>query len=131
MHDLVQEHRIGVMLITHNLGVVAQLCSHVAVMYAGNIVEAGGVRSVLKSPVHPYTRALLGALPTARVQRGELRGIEGGVPNLLAPPPGCRFSPRCPHAQARCSAARPATVEVGPAHSVACVLAHAPASEAA
>jgi oligopeptide/dipeptide ABC transporter ATP-binding protein len=131
LYSIVQEQRIGVMLITHNLGVVAQLCSHVAVMYAGNIVEAGAVRSVLKSPAHPYTRALLAALPTARLRRGELRGLEGAVPNLFTPPPGCRFAPRCPHAQARCSAGRPAAVEVAPAHRVECVLAGSPVSQAA
>src|SRR5215212_6025551 len=121
--QLVQEYQLAVLLITHNLGVVAQLCSHVAVMYAGNIIESGTVRSVFKQPTHPYTRALLDAVPTVGHKRGELQALPGSVPNLFTPPPGCRLAPRCPHAEARCSAAFPATVEIGRDHRVACVLA--------
>jgi peptide/nickel transport system ATP-binding protein len=126
--DLVREFDLGVMLITHNLGVVAQICSHVAVMYAGNIVESGVVRAVLKSPQHPYTRALLAAIPTVGHKRGELLGLPGAVPNLLAPPPGCRFAPRCAQAQQRCSAALPPALAVGAEHRVACVLAESRAA---
>lgn len=75
IHDLVARSNIGVLLITHNLGVVAQICSHTAVMYRGRILERGAVREVLKHPSHPYTRALLGAIPTVHTKRGELRGI--------------------------------------------------------
>jgi subtilisin-like proprotein convertase family protein len=78
---------MGVVLITHNLGVVAQTCSHVAVMYAGNIVESGPVAAVIGNPVHPYTRALMSAIPTRETKRGELRGLAGSVPNLITPPP--------------------------------------------
>jgi peptide/nickel transport system ATP-binding protein len=131
IYQLVQEYQLAVLLITHNLGVVAQLCSHVAVMYAGNIIESGSVRAVFKQPTHPYTRALLDAVPTVAHKRGELRALAGSVPNLFTPPPGCRLAPRCPHAQARCSAGFPASVEVGRDHRVACVLAHPHASEAA
>ncbi len=98
IHHLVQEYELAVLLITHNLGVVAQLCTHVAVMYAGNIIESGTVRAVFKQPTHPYTRALLDAVPTVAHKRGELRSLPGSVPNLFTPPPGCRFAPRCPHA---------------------------------
>ncbi|WP_159995555.1 ABC transporter ATP-binding protein [Roseomonas sp. 18066] len=120
IHDLVREHGLGVMFITHNLGVVAQLCSHVAVMYAGNVVEAGPVRDVLKSPRHPYTNALLAALPTAGTVRGALQGLAGTVPSLLVPPPGCRFANRCRLAEPGCDAGTPALVGPEGGHRVAC-----------
>ncbi len=116
---MVEEFDMGVLLITHNLGVVAQSCTHVAVMYAGNIVESGPVRAVLTAPLHPYTRALLQAIPTRGVQRGALRGLAGAVPNLIAPPPGCRFAPRCPRATDACRAAVPPLE--GDGHRVACL----------
>ncbi len=122
---MVAEAGMAVMLITHSLGVVAQSCSHVAVMYAGNIVERGRVAQVIGAPRHPYTRALLDAIPTRDVARGALRGLGGSVPDLLAPPPGCRFAPRCALAEPRCALAVPATREVAPGHGVACVLADA------
>jgi peptide/nickel transport system ATP-binding protein len=125
IHDLVQEYRLAVLLITHNLGVVAQLCSHVAVMYAGNIIEQGPVRAVLKQPAHPYTRALMAAVPTPAVRRGDLRGLPGTLPNLFSPPPGCRFAPRCAQAMPKCSNAFPQTVSVEGSHSAACLLAEA------
>ncbi|ONG53149.1 ABC transporter ATP-binding protein [Pseudoroseomonas deserti] len=120
IHELVREHQLGVMFITHNLGVVAQLCSHVAVMYAGNVVEAGPVRDVLKSPRHPYTNALLAALPTAGTARGALQGLAGTVPSLLTPPPGCRFFNRCPRGEPGCTAATPPLVGPEGGHRVAC-----------
>jgi oligopeptide/dipeptide ABC transporter ATP-binding protein len=126
IHDLVNEYQLAVLLVTHNLGIVAQLCSHVAVMYAGNIVEVGPTRAVLKKPFHPYTRALMAAVPRAGMRRGELRGLDGSVPNLLTPPPGCRFATRCPSAMHSCSAATPRQIEIEPGHRVACVLAESP-----
>lgn len=117
----VAEHNMGVVLITHNLGVVAQTCSHVAVMYAGNIVESGPVAAVIGDPVHPYTRALLSAIPTKDTKRGALKGLAGTVPNLIHPPSGCRFAPRCAFAQAACSTATPPPESVGPNHSAACI----------
>ena len=108
LYDLVRKHRLAVMLITHNLGVVAQLCSHVAVMYAGNIIESGRVDAVLSSPRHPYTRALLAAVPGASAKRGALAALGGSVPNLLNPPPGCRFAPRCAACDAALQRQRPA-----------------------
>jgi oligopeptide/dipeptide ABC transporter ATP-binding protein len=121
LHGLVQEFSLGVLLITHNLGVVAQLCTHVAVMYAGNTVESGPVRAVLKQPSHPYTRALLAAVPTAHTRRGTLRGVAGAVPNLLHPPPGCRFAPRCAEAGPDCNAGTPADRAIAAQHRVACL----------
>lgn len=121
IHDLVTEYRLAVLMITHNLGVVAQICSHVAVMYAGNIVESGTTRAVLKTPSHPYTKALLAAMPSAHAARGTLAGIAGQVPNLLVPPPGCRFAPRCALVRPECATLPELT---GPAtHRVACVAA--------
>ncbi len=82
IHDLVAERNIGVLMITHNLGVVAQLCSHVAVMYRGRILERGPVTEVLKRPGHAYTQALLNSIPTAHTKRGELRGLGGVMPEV-------------------------------------------------
>ncbi|EKD61515.1 MAG: hypothetical protein ACD_54C00205G0003, partial [uncultured bacterium] len=110
----VAEYDMGVVLITHNLGVVAQTCSHVAVMYAGNIVESGPVAAVIGHPVHPYTHALLSAIPTKHTKRGALKGLAGAVPNLFHPPPGCRFAPRCSFALTACTKAMPLPEPVGP-----------------
>jgi peptide/nickel transport system ATP-binding protein len=123
LRDLVDEYHLAVILITHNLGVVAQLCSHVAVMYAGAIVERGDVRSVLKRPAHPYTRALLAALPAGGMRRGALESLPGAVPNPFATLPGCRFAPRCPSVQPRCSERYPPMIEVEAGHLAACLLA--------
>jgi oligopeptide/dipeptide ABC transporter ATP-binding protein len=122
LYDLVRKHHLAVILITHNLGVVAQLCSHVAVMYAGNIIESGRVDAVLSSPRHPYTQALLAAVPGASARRGALTALGGSVPNLLNPPPGCRFAPRCAHAMPRCSASLPPMIDIEGGQRVACVL---------
>lgn len=120
--ELVREIDLTVLLITHNLGVVAQLCNRIAVMYAGNVVEVGETRQILNSPKHPYTQGLLHAIPSEQVGRGDLEGVPGSVPSLLDPPTGCRFHPRCSFAQERCHAAVPPFHEVAPTHRVACVL---------
>ncbi len=120
--QLVREIDLTVLLITHNIGVVAQLCNRIAVMYAGNVVESGPTREVLRSPKHPYTQGLLQAIPSEEIARGDLVGVSGNVPSLLKPPPGCRFAPRCPHALDKCRAAFPASVTIAPEHEVACVL---------
>lgn len=117
----VDDHYIGVILITHNLGVVAETCSHVAVMYAGNIVESGPVEAVIERPAHSYTRALMAAIPTKNSIRGSLKGLGGAVPNLVLPPPGCRFAPRCALATDACTQALPAPVELGAGHRAACI----------
>jgi oligopeptide/dipeptide ABC transporter ATP-binding protein len=113
---------LGVILITHDLGVVAQLCDRMAVMYAGAIVESGPVREVFRHPQHPYTQGLLAAIPRVDERRDRLQAIEGTVPNLLSPPPGCRFHPRCPHAREVCRQERPPVVATAAHHRVACVL---------
>jgi len=123
MTALAREDATAVLFITHNLGVVAKICSHVAVMYAGNIVETGAVKVVFKAPQHPYTCALMAAVPKPGVKRGGLEGLAGVVPNLQTPPPGCRFAPRCHLAVAECTAALPSLRSVEAGHGVACIMA--------
>ena len=123
MKELVDEYRLTVLLITHNLGVVAKICNKVAVMYAGRVVESGTIREIFKSPKHPYTLGLLNASPTRERQRGELQGIPGSIPNLLRPPLGCRFNPRCPHVMPQCTVEPPpAVIPLSRTHNVACHL---------
>jgi len=109
----------SVLLITHDLGVVAETCDRVGVMYAGNLCEVADVEDIFQKPRHPYTRALLAAVPKFSME-DELKSIEGNVPNLVSPPSGCRFHPRCPHAGAVCKEAFPEMTEIGPTHQVAC-----------
>jgi peptide/nickel transport system ATP-binding protein len=120
--ELVREIGLTVLLITHNIGVVAQLCDRIAVMYSGNVIEVGPTREILRAPKHPYTRGLLQAIPSDEIERGELQGVPGSVPSLLNPPSGCRFQPRCAHAVDRCRTGFPPLHEVAPDHGVACVL---------
>jgi len=120
--ELVDELQLSVLLITHNLGVIARICNKVAVMYAGRVVEYGNIRRIFKSPQHPYTVGLLQALPKRESKRGDLQGIPGAIPNLLDPPPGCRFHPRCFRAMPQCSESVPPIVQIGPDHAVACHL---------
>lgn len=110
----------SVLLITHDLGVVAKTCHRVAVMYSGTIVESGPVKSVLRQPGHPYTKALLRALPSLEGSKKTLKSISGSVPNLLTPPSGCRFHPRCPLAEKRCQESRPQLLTTTDSHYVAC-----------
>ncbi|HEX4261350.1 MAG TPA: ABC transporter ATP-binding protein [Acetobacteraceae bacterium] len=115
-----QELGMGVLLVTHDLGVVAQTCERVAVMYAGHIVEEAPVAALFRRPRHPYTAALLAALP-GRGRNRDLRAIPGGPPDLAAPPQGCRFHPRCPHAIDACRVQRPPLVETGDGGRTACL----------
>ncbi|CAB1056802.1 Oligopeptide ABC transporter, ATP-binding protein OppD (TC 3.A.1.5.1) [Olavius sp. associated proteobacterium Delta 1] len=109
----------SILLITHDLGVVAETCDRVGVMYAGNLCEVADVAELFENPLHPYTRALLDAVPRLEMH-GELQSIEGNVPNLVTPPPGCRFHPRCPHAMDVCRKTFPQMKEVKKGHLVAC-----------
>lgn len=109
----------SILLITHDLGIVAETCDRVGVMYAGNLCEVANVKALFERPLHPYTRALLDAVPKFAME-GALRSIEGNVPNLVTPPPGCRFHPRCPQAIEMCQAAVPELVDIGDDHLVAC-----------
>jgi peptide/nickel transport system ATP-binding protein len=127
--DLLQEmkSRIGmaVMLITHAMGVVAETTQRVVVMYAGKVVEEAGVEELFAQPLHPYTQGLIRSIPridTAAVRKTRLEAIAGVVPNLLRPPPGCRFALRCRFAKDVCHQAPPPLREIAPGHKVACVL---------
>jgi peptide/nickel transport system ATP-binding protein len=107
-------------LITHDLGVVAEVADHVAVMYAGRIVEYGPVAEMFDDPQHPYTIGLMGAIPSVGRREGQLATIRGSVPAPERMSKGCRFAPRCPFAQARCIDAVPPDKLVGGTHRVAC-----------
>jgi peptide/nickel transport system ATP-binding protein len=115
-----KEFGLGLLFITHDLGVVSQVADRVAVMYAGRIVEQGPARSVLTSPAHPYTQGLLAASPT--LLRGKLAPIPGTVPSLTALPPGCAFAPRCAFHRAECDVQVPEFRPAGPDHSARCIL---------
>jgi len=120
--DLQREFGTSVLWITHDMTVVAQLCDRVGVMYAGNIVEKSDVRTLFRSPKHPYTVRLLRAIPSAVTSQEHLEEIPGTVPRLIQPPTGCRFHPRCDHTMPVCSEAKPTELEVEPSHTVACHL---------
>ena len=121
--DLLREMReaftLSMLLVSHDLGVIAGSADRIAVMYAGRIVEQGPVRTVLRSPAHPYTKALLAAVPSGDAG-GRLNAIDGAVPALTALPQGCGYAPRCPDAIAVCRADRPPDTNLGPDHLVSC-----------
>ena len=119
MRDLQSRLGLAMILVTHDMAVVAYACDRVAVMYAGIVVESGPVREVLERPLHPYTMGLTHAFPDVHGETGELVPIEGSPPNLLHPPTGCRFAARCPFAQTRCHEQAPPAVTEGE-HMVAC-----------
>ena len=121
LRELKHKEISSVLLITHDLGVVAETCDRVGVMYAGNLCEVADVRDLFNSPKHPYTRALLDSVPRLS-QEGELKSIQGSVPNLVKPPPGCRFHPRCKHAMEICRMRFPQQSTVEKNHYVACYL---------
>ncbi len=110
---LCAEHGCSVMLVTHDMGVIAETADRVAVMYAGRIAEIGPVRDVIKSAHHPYTRGLMGAIPTISEREGRLNQIDGAMPRLNAIPRGCAFNPRCPEVFDRCLIDRPDLMQAG------------------
>ncbi|TWT09459.1 ABC transporter ATP-binding protein [Reyranella sp. CPCC 100927] len=123
--DMKSRFGMAVMLITHAMGVVAETAQRVVVMYAGKVVEEAPVGELFRAPRHPYTQGLIRSIPridTASVKKTRLEAIAGVVPSLLNPPVGCRFAPRCRHAQPTCVEATPPLREVGPGHKVACIL---------
>ena len=117
-----RETGMALVLISHDLGVVAETCDRVAVMYAGRIVEEAPVQALFANPAHPYTQGLIGALPELDGARRRLAAIPGGVPEPWAMPPGCAFAPRCPAHHHACDAAPPPPARIGHAHHAACVL---------
>jgi oligopeptide/dipeptide ABC transporter ATP-binding protein len=132
MREIQAEVGMAIVLITHDLGIVAELCDRVAVMYAGQIVEETTTRTLFRDPRHPYTQGLIGSVPVIGRRRDRLDVIPGRVPNLVDMPVGCRFAPRCrPREElglTRCTEALPALVEVAPGHKVRCFL-HSDAEE--
>jgi peptide/nickel transport system ATP-binding protein len=118
---LAREHGASVMLITHDMGVIAETAQRVAVMYAGRIAEIGAVRDVIHAPQHPYTVGLMGSIPKIGARGGKLVQIEGAMPRLNAIPPGCAFNPRCPRRFERCFVERPELLAAG-ASRAACWL---------
>ena len=122
MNDLVHELQSSVMMISHDLGVVAETCDRVAVMYAGSVVEQGRAEDVLHNPRHPYTKGLLRTLPDNASENEDLYSIKGNVPSLFMPQQQCRFAPRCEFSQERCFQEIPGSYQVGNNHSAACFL---------
>jgi len=118
LRELVEEFDISLLFVTHDFGVVAELCDDLCVVYAGQSVESGPVGAILAAPAHPYTAALLACHPDRAVA---FQGIPGSVPSPLAPPPGCRFATRCDHVRAACTAAAPAARIAVSGASVKCV----------
>ena len=110
------------LLITHDLGVVAEVCDKVAIMYAGEIVESGSLEDIFKDMRHPYTQGLFKALPNIDMDTDRLETIDGLMPDPANLPEGCKFHPRCTHCMERCRTEQPGTAEVSPGHIVQCHL---------
>jgi peptide/nickel transport system ATP-binding protein len=123
LKELKEKLNLAMILITHDLSIIAEICEKTAIMYAGRIAEYGDVVAIFKEPLHPYTQGLIGAFPNIKdKQRIRMRSIPGSPPNLLDPPTGCRFHPRCEYAMDICKKEEPKLVQVGKAHSVSCHL---------
>jgi oligopeptide/dipeptide ABC transporter ATP-binding protein len=123
LEELRASLHLGIVLVSHDLGVIARACSSVVVMYAGRIVEEGSLEDVVGTPRHPYTQALLRAAPRLDSSRGvRLHALPGTAPSSAAPPSGCAFHPRCAHAFERCAAERPALATVAGRQRAACHL---------
>jgi peptide/nickel transport system ATP-binding protein len=120
MRDLKQAYGSSILLITHNLGVVAEMCDRVGVMYAGSMAEIADARTIFKFPLHPYTVGLMQAVPSVQLELDRLFTIKGSVPNLIYPPSGCRFHPRCDYAKEYCKQVKPELVEIEKNHFVSC-----------
>jgi oligopeptide/dipeptide ABC transporter ATP-binding protein len=120
--DLRRRLGLAMLFVSHDLAVVSRVSDRVAVMYAGRIVETGSVRSLFERPAHPYTRGLIGSIPTLRTNRDEpLHAIEGAVPSPGALPPGCSFAPRCPLCIPACETAMPELIPITPIHHARCI----------
>lgn len=122
LKELQEKYNVTLIIITHNLGVVAEIADRVAVMYAGSIVEIADVFELFENPLHPYTKGLLGAIPSTARRISKLTPIPGTVPNMINPPPGCKFHPRCKYVKDFCKVRRPELIEVQREHLVACHL---------
>jgi peptide/nickel transport system ATP-binding protein len=124
MLRLKRETKTSIMLITHDLGVVAEVCDRVVIMYAGRIVEDAPVDEIFHEPLHPYTKGLMASIPGRNEEGQELAAIAGSVPNLITPPSGCRFHPRCPNAEEICRLKIPELKLYKNRHNIACHLYH-------
>ena len=122
MKNLKQKYNTSILFITHDLGIISKMCDRVAVMYSGFIVEYGDVYRIFESPSHPYTKGLIASIPVIGKKKEELEVIPGLVPNLIYPPSGCRFHPRCQYRFKPCSSIIPKSIEVEPEYFVACHL---------
>ena len=122
MNDLKEKTGTSIMLITHDLGVVAQMADHVNVMYAGKVVESAPVFEIFKNPKHPYTVGLMSSMPSLNSGSKRLSTIEGNVPNPINLPQGCYFADRCPKAMPKCKESQPHDIKVGSRHHVSCFL---------
>jgi peptide/nickel transport system ATP-binding protein len=120
MKQLKKESGTSMILITHDLGVVAETCDKVAIMYAGLIVEAGSLRQIFKETAHPYTKGLFNSLPPITEEVRRLKPITGLMPDPMNPPDGCSFGPRCPFARELCAAEAPEVREIAPGHTIRC-----------
>jgi peptide/nickel transport system ATP-binding protein len=117
---LQREFNIGIIFISHDISIVADMCHEIGVMYAGQLVEFGPWQAVFESPAHPYTKALLSSFPTLTGKKSDLMPIPGETPNLISPPTGCRFCDRCPQAQTFCKTTPPQWVDMGSGHKALC-----------
>ncbi len=119
--DLKKETRSSIILLSHDIAIQAEIADRLAVMYAGKVIEVGEIQSIFREPLHPYTQGLISAVPSIKKRR-MLKGLPGLPPNLINPPPGCRFHPRCPHVMEICKQKEPILLEVKPERHVACHL---------
>jgi len=117
---LQKELNLSVIIITHDLSVIAEMCDTTGIMYAGKLMECADTRTIFKAPKHPYTQGLISAFPSLKGAWKRLEGIPGSPPNLLNPPSGCKFHPRCPYAQERCREEEPISIEIEKDHQAAC-----------
>ena len=122
LKDLVDQFNLSILLISHDLGVVAKLCRRAAVMYAGTVVETSSIKNIFTNPLHPYSRGLLASIPRLKKRDASLEGIPGGIPSFIHPPLGCRFAPRCREAMEVCQTVKPRLAQVEPGHACACHL---------
>jgi oligopeptide/dipeptide ABC transporter ATP-binding protein len=120
LKDLQRETNVAMIFVSHDMGIVAQMCDKVAVMYAGKIIETAPVRELFHHPRHPYTIGLVNSVPRLDRKVERLQSIEGQPPQLLDLPPGCRFAPRCPLVMDRCRVEEPERVQIGPGQFASC-----------
>jgi peptide/nickel transport system ATP-binding protein len=121
MRSLKEKLGMSMVLITHDMGVVAGVADRISVLYAGRVCESASTKIIFHNPMHPYTKALLEAVPNIAIKKEKLTVIPGTIPNLIEPPSGCRFHPRCDFAESACSVTVPPLVEMEPEHYVACI----------